>query len=89
MSRATRDALTGRKPTERPLIITRSTFAGSGHYVSKWLGDNLSTWSSYIETIRQMLGYTAMYGFGVVGADTCGFGDNTTGERPLPIKLNA
>ncbi|PIK61599.1 putative sucrase-isomaltase, intestinal [Apostichopus japonicus] len=64
---------------KRSLVITRSTFAGSGQYSGHWLGDNASIWPHMHKSIIGMLEFN-LFGIPFIGADICGFFDDTTEE---------
>ncbi|KAG2393201.1 hypothetical protein C9374_009778 [Naegleria lovaniensis] len=64
---------------KRPFVLTRSSFAGSGHYVSHWTGDNDSTFESMKTSIASIL-LNSMFGFAHVGSDIGGFNGDTTKE---------
>ncbi|CAI6319435.1 unnamed protein product [Periconia digitata] len=77
MALTTHDAMIDRRPELRPMVLTRSTFAGTGRKVTHWFGDNKSAWEDYRITIRQMLAWVAMHQMPMVGSDVCGFNENT------------
>lgn len=64
---------------KRSLIVSRSSFAGSGRHMSHWLGDNHSTWQDLHESIAGMI-TMGFFGIPHVGADICGFAGDTTKE---------
>ncbi|KAI9496829.1 alpha glucosidase [Zychaea mexicana] len=75
----TRNAILKYKPNERPFIISRSTFSGSGHYAGHWMGDNWATWEYLKASIVEVFN-VQMFGISYSGSDICGFNGNTTEE---------
>ncbi|KAK2181122.1 hypothetical protein NP493_410g04035 [Ridgeia piscesae] len=64
---------------KRSLVITRSSFAGTGQFAGHWSGDIASSWEDMYYTIPQMLNFQ-MFGIPMFGADICGFREDTTEE---------
>jgi len=76
---ATYQALLEVFPGKRPMIIGRSTFAGSGKWGGHWGGDNTSLFAYMYFSISQALNF-ALFGIPMFGVDTCGFNGNSDEE---------
>ena len=64
---------------ERPFVLSRSSRAGHGQWGFHWLGDNWSLWDQMRDSIAGVFNFQ-LFGVGLVGADVCGFHNDTTDE---------
>ncbi|KAF7273588.1 lysosomal alpha-glucosidase-like [Rhynchophorus ferrugineus] len=62
---------------KRPMVISRASFTGQGHYSGHWSGDVFSSWDALQNSIPHLLSFS-LYGMPLMGADICGFNWNTT-----------
>lgn len=64
---------------KRSFTLTRSSFPSSGVHTAKWSGDNMASWDDLKSSIITIIDFS-MFGVPMVGADICGFIDNTNEE---------
>lgn len=64
---------------KRSFTLTRSSFPSSGTHTAKWSGDNMASWDDLKSSIITAIDFS-MFGVPMVGADICGFIDDTTEE---------
>jgi alpha-glucosidase len=79
MSEGTRDGLLKLQPNERPLVITRDTYAGGQRYAAVWTGDNSSTWKHLAISLPEIMNM-GLSGIALAGADIGGFAIGATPE---------
>jgi len=66
------DAYRDANPGQRGIILSRSTFPGTGKYAGHWLGDNMSIWKDLHYSVIGMLEF-GLFGIPFVGANICGY----------------
>ncbi len=82
MTKAAGEAFERLSPDKRILMFSRSSYIGAHRYGGIWQGDNKSWWSHLLMNM-QMTASLNMVGFLYTGADTGGFGCDTTEELML------
>lgn len=79
MVRASWEGLRRLRPNHRPLVISRSGWAGLQRYGSHWTGDNRSDWPSLANVIPMVL-TLGLCGVAFTGPDTGGFSGEPSPE---------
>jgi alpha-glucosidase len=72
MSEGTKEGMLEARPNDRPLVITRATYAGGQRYAAVWTGDNSSTWEHLRISLRELM-TMGLSGLDLAGADIGGF----------------
>ena len=73
-SRSTYEGLLRLRPSSRPFVLTRATYAGGQRYAAVWAGDNVSEWTHLRGSIPLLLGM-GLSGLPFVGVDIGGFAE--------------
>ncbi|CAF0899838.1 unnamed protein product [Brachionus calyciflorus] len=76
---ATNNALRLINDRRRPFVLTRSSFAGTGHYAAQLTRENSANWEDLYFSIPEILSFSIL-GITQVGADICGFNGDTSEE---------
>ena len=79
MSEATRAGTLELRPNERPLVITRATYAGGQRYAAVWTGDNSSLWEHLRLSLPELM-TMGLSGLTFAGADIGGFALSPSAE---------
>ena len=79
MARATYEGLRRQRPERRPVVISRSGFAGLQRYALHWTGDNSSWWEHLWMSMPQLQNL-GLSGYAWVGVDVGGFSGDATPE---------
>lgn len=79
MARASREGALRHHPGRRPLVITRSGWAGIQRHAIVWTGDSASCWEHLADTLQLVLNL-GLSGAPFVGSDVGGFQDSPTAE---------
>ncbi|MBC2604325.1 glycoside hydrolase family 31 protein [Puniceicoccus vermicola] len=79
MARASREGFLKAFPDQRPFLLSRSGFTGSGRYTAIWTGDNFSNYHHLKSSIPTTLNL-ALSGIPFNGPDAAGFGGDTWPE---------
>lgn len=77
-AKATRQAL-DKVLAKRSLLLSRSTYAGSGQFTGHWLGNNAATWENLQLSIAGVLQMNLL-GIPLVGPNVCGYAGNASQE---------
>jgi alpha-glucosidase (family GH31 glycosyl hydrolase) len=66
------DKSTSPLSNQRPFIMSRSTFAGSGKHVGHWLASSMRGWDDIKFSIVGIMNFN-LFGIPMTGPDTCGY----------------
>ncbi len=79
MSRASYEGVKQFAYPDRPILITRASYAGGQRYASVWTGDNVASWE-HLRLANTQSQRMSISGFSFVGSDIGGFNDYPDGE---------